>query len=112
MAKPPSSLPPTTSTSLKVSLILGSFVHDPAQIELFDLYLPPSHAPAQHPDEASFHALPTIEHTFRPEQKLPPRIISAVFAALVVSPWIVLLSLVSDLVALTQLLISLYIFYW
>ena len=94
MAKPPSSLPPTSTAPLKVTLLLGSFVHSPAKIELFDLYLPASRAPAQHPEEASFHLLPTIEHTFRPDQKLPPKFISAVFSAVVVSPWVLLLALV------------------
>jgi oligosaccharyltransferase complex subunit delta (ribophorin II) len=94
MAKPPSSLPPTSTAPLKVTLLLGSFVHSPVKIDLFDLYLPPSHLPAQHPDEASFHILPTIEHTFRPDQKSPPGFISAVFAGIVVSPWVLLLALV------------------
>ena len=94
MAKPPSSLPPTSTAPLKVTLLLGSFVHSPLKIDLFDLYLPPSHLPAQHPDEASFHILPTIEHTFRPDQKSPPRFISAVFAGIVVLPWVLLLALV------------------
>lgn len=94
MARPPSSLPPTTTAPLKVTLLLGSFVHDPASIELFHLYVPASQTPAQHPEEASFHVLPSIEHTFRPEQKLPPRTVSAVFACLVLSPWVLLLSLV------------------
>lgn len=94
MARPPASIPPTTHNPLEVSLILGSFVHAPAKYDLFDLYLPASQTPAQHPDETSFHVLPTIEHTFRPEQKLPPRLISAVFAAAVLSPWVVLVGLV------------------
>jgi len=69
-------------------------VHAPAKYDLFDLYIPASQAPPEHPDEAAFHVLPTIEHTFRPEQKLPPRFISAVFAAAVLSPWVVLIGLV------------------
>ncbi|KAF7984704.1 hypothetical protein HWV62_13006 [Athelia sp. TMB] len=93
MARPPASLPPTTSAPLKVSLLLGSFVHDPATIELFDLVVPASQPPPVHPDEASFHILPTLHHTFRPEQKLPPRFISAVFSGLVLSPWVLLLAL-------------------
>jgi len=94
MARPPASIPPTTNNPLEVSLILGSFVHAPAQYNLFDLYLPASQTPAEHPDEASFRVLPTIEHSFRPEQKLPPQFISAAFAAAVLSPWVVLIGLV------------------
>jgi hypothetical protein len=94
MARPPSSLPPTTSAPLKVTLVLGSFVHTPTKFELFDLYLPLSHPAPQHPDEPSFHLLPTIEHTFRPDPKLPPRAISAFFAGLVISPWFILIGLV------------------
>jgi oligosaccharyltransferase complex subunit delta (ribophorin II) len=93
MARPPASLPPTTDHPLAVSLILGSFVHEPEKYDLFDLYVPASSTPAPHPDEASFHVLPTIAHTFRPEQNLPPKFVSAVFAALVISPWAVLLGL-------------------
>lgn len=95
MARPPTSLPPTTATDpLKVSLIIGSFEHAPLKQDLFDLILPASQPEPQHPDEASYHPLPTIEHTFRPDQKLPLRPISAVFAVLVLSPWVVLLGLV------------------
>ena len=94
MARPPSSLPPSADAPLKVSLLLGSFVHDPAKFELFDLVVPPSQPAPQHPDEVLFHPLPEIQHQFRPEQKLPPSFISAVFAALVVGPWAVLLGLV------------------
>ncbi|KAF9236655.1 hypothetical protein BU15DRAFT_89052 [Melanogaster broomeanus] len=71
MARPPASLPPTTDHPLTVSLILGSFVHEPEKYDLFDLYVPASASSAPHPDEASFHVLPTIAHTFRPEQNLP-----------------------------------------
>ncbi|KAG1862104.1 Oligosaccharyltransferase subunit Ribophorin II-domain-containing protein [Suillus subalutaceus] len=81
MMRPPASIPPTTHNPLEVSLILGSFVHAPAQYDLFDLYIPASQTPAEHPDEASFHVLPAIKHTFRPEQKSPPQFISAVSAA-------------------------------
>jgi len=59
--------------------------------------LPASYSPPQHPDEATFHPLPPIEHTFRPEQKTPPQFISAVFTGLVVSPWVVLLGLWASL---------------
>lgn len=94
MAKPPTSLPPTGADPLKVSLLLGSFVHDPVQYELFELHVPASQPAPQHPDEATFHVLPTIVHTFRPDPVSPPKIISAVFSALVVSPWVVLLGFV------------------
>ncbi|KAF8551639.1 hypothetical protein OG21DRAFT_1466937 [Imleria badia] len=93
VARPPPSLPPTTDRPLAVSLILGSFVHDPATFDLFDLYVPASATPAPHPDEASFHPQPPIAHTFRPEQKVPPKVVSAFFAALVLAPWVALLGL-------------------
>lgn len=94
MAKPPSSLPPTTSSPLKVSLLLGSFEHDPARYELLDLVLPASQPAPQHADEATFSLLPEIAHTFRPDQKLPPKAISAAFSALVTAPWLALFFLV------------------
>ncbi|KAI0716518.1 oligosaccharyl transferase delta subunit [Earliella scabrosa] len=97
MARPPASLPPTSNDPLKVSLYLGSFVHNPVQYELFDLIVPPSQTPAQHPDEASFHPLPEIVHTFRPEQKVPLPFISAVFTLLLSVPWIVLMALITDI---------------
>ncbi|KAH8101107.1 Oligosaccharyltransferase subunit Ribophorin II-domain-containing protein [Cristinia sonorae] len=94
MAKPPASLPPTTSTDpLKVTLIIGSFTHDPFKVDLFDLFLPASQPAPQHPDEPSFHSLPEIHHTFRADPKLPPKFISAAFAGLVLAPWVVLLGL-------------------
>jgi len=96
MAKPPLSIPPTTTSPLEVTLIIGSPKHSPLKIDLFDLVLPESHPPTEHPDEASFHPLPMIEHTFRAPNKLPPRPISAVFAGLTLAPWVVLLSLWSQ----------------
>ncbi|KAH7910254.1 Dolichyl-diphosphooligosaccharide--protein glycosyltransferase subunit Swp1 [Hygrophoropsis aurantiaca] len=93
MARPPASIPPTTANPLEVTLILGSFVHEPAKYELFDLYIPASQPAPKHPDEVTFSVLPTIEHTFRPEQKLPPKAISAIFASAVLAPWVVLLGL-------------------
>lgn len=94
MARPPASLPPTSNRPLEVSLILGSFVHEPAKFDLFDLFVPPSQTSSPHVDEAKFHELPSIHHTFRSEQKLPPKFVSAIFSALVLSPWVVLLGLV------------------
>ncbi|TFY56725.1 hypothetical protein EVJ58_g7459 [Rhodofomes roseus] len=90
MARPPTSLPPTTTNPLKVSLILGSFTHSPAQYELFDLYVPASQSPPAHPDEAAFAPRPEITHTFRPEQRIPAKAVSAFFAAFVFWPWLVL----------------------
>ncbi|KAF8190448.1 oligosaccharyl transferase delta subunit [Pholiota molesta] len=96
-SKPPLSLPPTpNSDPLKVSLIIGSSQHDPLSIELFDLVLPRSQPAPQHPLEATYHPLPEIQHTFRPENKLPPRFISAVSAAVVLAPWAILLGLWSQ----------------
>lgn len=94
MARPPLSLPPTSDTPLEVTLLIGSPIYSPLSVSLFDLILPASHPVVQHPDEASFHPLPQIHHTFRPDQKLPPRPISAVFSLLVLAPWFVLLGMV------------------
>jgi oligosaccharyltransferase complex subunit delta (ribophorin II) len=96
MAKPPSSLPPSGSAPLHVSLILGSFAHSPATIDLFDLYIPSSAPAYVHPEEALYHPRPEIVHTFHPDPILPPRPISALFAALVLAPWAVLFVLVRD----------------
>jgi hypothetical protein len=104
MVRPPSSLPPTNDTPLDVSLILGSFTHSPARIELFKLYLPQSQPPPAHPDEASFHPLPPIDHTFRSEQMHPPTVVSLLFVGIVLSPWLVLLGLVSSIIIRLQFL--------
>ena len=89
-------LPPTPKGDpLRVTLLIGSSLHDPLSVDLFDLILPLSLPAIEHPDAASYQPLPEIKHTFRPDHKVPPRIISAVSAALVVAPWVVLLSLVS-----------------
>lgn len=96
MARPPSSLPPSGDALLQVSLILGSFVHDPLKAHLFDLSIPPSAPPPQHPDEPSFHLRPELHHTFRPEPKLPYAVISLAFTGVVVAPWAVLLFMVSS----------------
>ncbi|KAF8586605.1 oligosaccharyl transferase delta subunit [Ramaria rubella] len=95
LARPPVSLPPTPNASvpLHVTLIIGSFEHSPLSHSLFDLYLPVSHPASQHPDEPSFHPLPEIHHTFQPAPKTPFVVFSALGAALVVTPWIVLIGL-------------------
>ncbi|KAH7922761.1 hypothetical protein BV22DRAFT_1094055 [Leucogyrophana mollusca] len=93
MARPPASIPPTSSAPLEVSLILGSFVHDPAKYDLFDLYIPASQPAPTHADAAMFSPRPAIQHTFRPAQSLPPKAVSALFAGAVLAPWAVLLGL-------------------
>lgn len=100
MARPPSSLPPTSATPLKVSLFIGSFVHDPLKVDLFDLVLPESAPAPTHPDEPHFHPLPEIQHTFGLDPKLPPKVISMVFAGGVLAPWLVLFTFVSSLLLL------------
>jgi oligosaccharyltransferase complex subunit delta (ribophorin II) len=96
LKKTPLSLPPTpNSNPLKVSLIIGSAKYDPIAVDLFDLVLPKSHPAPEHPLESTFHVLPEIKHTFRPEHKVPPTFISAVFALSVLTPWAVLIALVS-----------------
>ena len=37
---------------------------------------------------------PEIAHTFRPEQKIPPKVMSLVFALATLGPWAILLRLV------------------
>ncbi|PIL23456.1 hypothetical protein GSI_14767 [Ganoderma sinense ZZ0214-1] len=96
MARPFSSLPPSGKDPLQVSLYIGSFKHDPVQYNLFDLIVPASQAPAQHPDETFFHVRPEIFHTFRPEQKVPPKFVSAVFTGFIAAPWVVLLGLLGN----------------
>ncbi|KAG8985288.1 hypothetical protein FRB90_004832, partial [Tulasnella sp. 427] len=93
LRKPPVGLPPTSFEPLHVSLILGSFKYEGAVYDLFDLTLPPSGTTPPHPEESTFHVQPEIAHTFRPDQKLPPKAISLVFAGLVLSPWALLLGL-------------------
>ena len=110
LSKPPLSLPPTPKGDpLRVTLLIGSSLHDPLSVELFDLILPPSLPAPEHPDAASYHPLPEIKHTFRQDNKLPPRFISAVSAALVVTPWVILLSLVSSFFPLPHCLQCVYI---
>ncbi|KAF5389558.1 hypothetical protein D9757_004141 [Collybiopsis confluens] len=94
MAKPPLSLPPTSNSPLKVTLLLGSPSYTPEKLDLFSLHIPASHSAPSHPDEANFHLLPEIAHSFRPEPRLPPRAVSTLFAgAVLVIPWLVLTGL-------------------
>ncbi|THH04652.1 hypothetical protein EW145_g5366 [Phellinidium pouzarii] len=112
MARPPVSIPPTSTAPLSVSLILGSFVYDPLQVHLFDLALPESATPPQHPDESTFYPLPEIQHTFRPDPKSPPQFISAVFAAVVLSPWLALFPMILPFVTLLAAFEGLLLWYW
>jgi oligosaccharyltransferase complex subunit delta (ribophorin II) len=94
MGRPPLSLPPTDDAPLQVTLYIGKPDFTPIAAELFDLHIPRSLPPPVHPDEASFHPLPEIHHTFRPDQKLPYKFVSAVFSGLVIAPWFLLIGLV------------------
>jgi len=95
LSRPPLSLPPTPKGHpLKVTLLVGSSQYDPLSVEVFDLVLPRSQPAPEHPEEVTFHPRPDIKHTFRPDHKLPPQFISAIFVGLVLSPWAVLLGLV------------------
>ncbi|KAH0580812.1 hypothetical protein H2248_011971 [Termitomyces sp. 'cryptogamus'] len=98
MAKPPLSLPPTSNTPLKVTLLIGSHLHSPLKLELFDLVVPASQPLPVHTEEPNFRPLPEIHHAFRPDQKMPPRPISAIFSVVVVAPWAVLLALWSQVI--------------
>ncbi|KAH9941644.1 oligosaccharyl transferase delta subunit [Epithele typhae] len=93
MAKPPASLPPTSEDPLRVTLYIGSFVHAPLEMDLFDLIVPASQTPPQHPDDVFFHPRPEIFHTFRSEPKVPPKFVSAVFTLFLAGPWVVLLGM-------------------
>jgi oligosaccharyltransferase complex subunit delta (ribophorin II) len=94
MAKPPSSLPPSGAAPLRVSLLLGSFVHEPATFDLFDLHIPPSAPAPAHLEDVLYQPRPELIHTFRAEPRLPLRPISALFTALVLAPWAALFVLV------------------
>lgn len=110
MAKPPASLPPSSTTPLKVTLLIGAPSYSPVSVQLPDLIIPASHPAPIHPDEASFHTRPEIHHTFRAEQKLPPKAISAIFAVIVLAPWVVLVGLVRlFLLALPRCLMLIYV---
>ena len=93
---PPEPFPPNPSDStVKMSLIIGSFVHKPLSVDRFDLIAPASQPVAPHPEEVYYHPRPGIEHTFHPGQKAPSAFISTIFSALVFSHWVVLIGPVS-----------------
>jgi oligosaccharyltransferase complex subunit delta (ribophorin II) len=95
MNKPPSGLPPTVAAQpLRADLLLGSFVHGPTTLPLFDIIMPASGTAPASPEESTYHPLPEIVHTFRPEQKLPVTALSGLFALAVLAPWPILLFLV------------------
>jgi len=96
VAKPPVSIPPTPDeTPLQVTLMLGSFKYTGAQYKLFELHLPRTQPAPQHAEAHLYRYKPLIAHTFREDPKLPPRIVSLVFAATVLAPWVVLIGLLS-----------------
>src|SRR5258708_18208609 len=93
--RPPPGIPPTVrGTVLNVDLILGSFTRVSSTVPLLKLKLPASLPVPPHPEESMYHARPTIYHTFRGEQRTPPKPISLIFVGLALSPWVLLLSLV------------------
>jgi len=95
MAKPPPIFPPTVQgIPLQVTLYLGKPEFTPVALDLFDLYVPPSLPPSVHPDEATFHPLPEIKHTYAPDHRSPHKFVSGVFSGLVLAPWALLLGLV------------------
>lgn len=97
MAKNPIWLPPSTDSPLEVSLIIGSFKYDPLHQLLFHATLPRSQPPPISPEEVHYHVQPEIQHTFRPQEKIPAKAISGVFALATLSPWLVLLGLVCSI---------------
>jgi len=95
MAKSPAWLPPTRPEGpLDVSLIIGSFKYQPIHQPLLRLVLPPSAPAPTTPDAVRYGLQPEIQHTFRPESRIPMKVVSAVFALATLSPWILLLGLV------------------
>lgn len=60
----------------------------PAHLD-FPLANPPT---PSYPD--TFAPLPEITHTFRPDQRMPPKILSMVFSGLVLVPWVLFVILV------------------
>lgn len=97
MSRPPASLPPTTDAPLSVSLILGSFTHSPATVPLFNLKLPASAPVPTHPLAKHYAPQPLIAHKFNPEPSQPPQAISAVFTMVALTPWIVLVGLLTQI---------------
>jgi len=93
MAKTSAWLPPSTDAPLDVSLIIGSFKYQPIHQPLFKIILPPSAPAPTTPDAVLYSAQPEIQHTFRPEAKIPMKGISAIFALATLAPWVVLLGL-------------------
>ncbi|KAI9438672.1 oligosaccharyl transferase delta subunit [Lactarius indigo] len=74
MAKPPSSLPPSGAAPLRVSLLLGSFVHSPAALDLFDLH-----------NESFYHPRPELAHTWGAVKPSVPHLLSPSILSFVLS---------------------------
>ncbi|KZO94202.1 hypothetical protein CALVIDRAFT_539248 [Calocera viscosa TUFC12733] len=95
MRRPPPQLPPTpTNTPLNVSLLLALPPHAPLNLHLLYLQLPLSEPAPIHPEEHLYHPQPELFHTFRADERVPPRIVSLLGAGAVGAPWLVLLLLV------------------
>jgi len=98
MRRPPPQLPPTpTATPLNVSLLLALPPHAPLNLNLLQLQLPLSEPVSVHPEEYLYHPQSEIFHTFRADERVPPRIVSLLGAGAVAAPWAVLLLLVGNL---------------
>jgi len=96
--RPPPGIPATSEdTILSVDLILGSFTRTSSTISLLKLKLPPSLPVVPHPEESLYHPKPPIYHTFREEQRMPPKVLSLLFVAIAFSPWGALFFLLSHL---------------
>lgn len=101
--RPPPGIPATTEgTVLSVDLILGSFTRTSSVIPLLTVKLPPSLPVAPHPEESLYHVKPPLHHTFKEEQRMPSKTISLAFVVIALSPWVILLSLVSAISAFTH----------
>ncbi|KZT60929.1 hypothetical protein CALCODRAFT_480321 [Calocera cornea HHB12733] len=98
MRRPPPQLPPTpTATPLNVTLLLALPPHAPLSLHLLQLQLPLSEPAPIHPEDHLYHPQPELFHTFRPDERVPPRVVSLLGAGAVGAPWLVLLLLLGNL---------------
>ncbi|CAG8752041.1 6545_t:CDS:2, partial [Acaulospora colombiana] len=76
--------------------------------------------PPTSPEEVHYHPQPEIQHTFRPQAKIPMKAISGIFALATIMPWFILLGLTPNLftnqifpfVALLAVFEALLVTYW